>query len=454
MKLPGFKLWGSVAFRMAFNYSALLVLSMLVLLAVFYTQTVNVLKSQIDRHIASNSQRLLNDFIENGESSVAQQIKDILRDGVYSDTEIYLLVNPYGEKVIGNIPSIPHKAKNREGMVETRVMRSGREAIGRMYIQQLPDGSKLVVGSDINHQLEIERLFDRASLIAGLIGLFMSIGGALLFRRELRQRLSGIQQIVTHIEAGDLSQRIPLLQQEDEFSRLSRDINSMLDQQQRLMDGVRHISNTIAHNLRTPMTRILLRLRKSESEGAQARDEALQFALQEMEELSVMFNKLLDLAEVESGTRRQSFSSISLNDVVADVLELYEPVAEEKSVRLTSVFDAEPVTNGDRELLASAIANLVDNALKYAGENAAVEVRTTQDAHGAAIIVRDNGAGIPVTELPRIGTHFYRLDRSRPGYGLGLASVMAIARLHGGNLEFSNANPGLIVRMTLSPNPV
>lgn len=282
----------------------------------------------------------------------------------------------------------------------------------------------------------------------------MSIGGALLFRRELRQRLSGIQQIVTHIEAGDLSQRIPLLQQEDEFSRLSRDINSMLDQQQRLMDGVRHISNTIAHNLRTPMTRILLRLRKSEQEGAQARDEALQFALQEMEELSVMFNKLLDLAEVESGTRRQSFSSISLNDVVADVLELYEPVAEEKSVRLTSVFDAEPVTNGDRELLASAIANLVDNALKYAGENAAVEVRTTQDAHGAAIIVRDNGAGIPVTELPRIGTHFYRLDRSRPGYGLGLASVMAIARLHGGNLEFSNANPGLIVRMTLAPNPV
>ncbi|MES2025821.1 MAG: HAMP domain-containing sensor histidine kinase [Pseudomonadota bacterium] len=453
MKRNGFKLWGSVAFRMAFNYSALLVLSMLVLLAIFYTQTVNVLQSRIDRHIASNSHRLESTFSEHGEAALAQQIKDILRDGVYSDTEIYLLVNPYGEKVIGNIPAIPHKYKNKEGMVEARIMRNGHEAIGRMYIQSLSDDSKLVVGSDINQQLEIERLFDRASLIAGLIGLLMSIVGALLFRRELRRRVSGIQQIVTHIEAGDLSQRIPIFQQEDEFSRLSRDINSMLDQQQRLMDGVRHISNTIAHNLRTPMTRILLRLRKSEREGAQARDEALQFALQEIEELSVMFDKLLNLAEVESGTRRQIFTPVSLNEVVADVLEFYEPVAEEKSIHLSAIFEAEPITNGDRDLLASAIANLVDNALKYAGEAAIVEVRTAQDAHGTSITVRDNGIGIPAAELSRIGTHFYRLDRSRPGYGLGLASVLAIARLHGGNLEFSDASPGLIVRMTLAPHP-
>ncbi|MFJ7565629.1 sensor histidine kinase [Herminiimonas sp. NPDC097707] len=453
MKLPTFKPWGSTAFRMAFNYSALLVLSMLVLLAVFYMQTVNVLQSRIDRQIFTNAHRLENDFVAHGAASLELQIKDILRDGVYSDTEIYLLLNPYGEKVIGNIPAVPFGVKDKVGMVEARVIRNGRETIGRMHIQHLSDNSILVVGSDINHQLEIERLFDRASLIAGLIGLLMSVVGALLFRRELRLRISGIQQIVTHIEAGDLSQRIPASQQEDEFSRLNRDINRMLDQQQRLMDGVRHVSNTIAHNLRTPMTRIRLRLMKSEHEGAQAREEALQFALQEIEELGIIFDKLLNLAEVESGTHRQIFSPVSLNDVVADIVEFYEPVAEEKSIHFSAVFDADPVINGDRELLASAIGNLVDNALKYVNDGATVSIRTTLDASGASIIVQDNGTGIPATELSRIGTHFHRLDRSRPGYGLGLASVLAIARLHGGNLEFSDAAPGLIVRMTLAPHP-
>lgn len=450
MKQPLFKPWGSVAFRMAFNYSALLVLSMLILLAIFYMQTVNVLQSRIDRQIASNSQRLENDFAAHGVASLELQIRDILRDGVYSDTEIYLLVDASGEKVIGNIPAVPREFKGKVGLIQARVIRNGRKAIGRMHIQRLSDGSTLVVGSDINHQLEIEQLFDRASLIAGSIGLLMSVIGALLFRRELRQRISGIQQLVTHIEAGDLSQRIPASQQEDEFSRLNRDINRMLDQQQRLMDGVRHVSNTIAHNLRTPLTRIRLRLMKSEHEGVQAREEALQFALQEIDELSVIFDKLLSLAEVESGTHRQIFSPVSLNDVVADVVEFYEPVAEEKSIQLSVAFGANPVINGDRELLASAIGNLLDNALKYVDDGASVSIRTTLDGSGASIIVQDNGAGIPAAELSRIGTHFYRLDRSRPGYGLGLASVRAIALLHGGNLVFADAKPGLIAQMTLT----
>src|SRR5690606_5186748 len=147
------------------------------------------------------------------------------RDGVYSDTEIYLLVNANGEKLIGNIPAIPLVLQHTRGLTETRVIRDGRESYGRMLVENLPDGSRLLVGSDINHQREIEHLFNRAGLIAGLIGLLMSIGGALLFRRELRQRIRGIQQLVAHVKAGDLSQRIPLSPHEDEFSRLNADIN-------------------------------------------------------------------------------------------------------------------------------------------------------------------------------------------------------------------------------------
>jgi len=452
MKLP-FQPWRSAAFRMAFNYSALLVLSLLVLFAVFYVQTVSVLQNRIDRQITSNTNRLLEEYAQAGEPALIKQIRNHFRDDIYSDTEIYLLINAEGEKLIGNIPALPPVLQNKKGLAEARVIRNGREARGRMTVETLPDGSRLLVGSDINHQLEIEALFNRAGLIAGLVGLLMSIGGAFLFHRELKSRISGIQQLVAHVKQGDLSQRLPTASQSDEFSRMNADINDMLDQQQRLMDGVRHVSNTIAHNLRTPLTRILLRLRKSEQEDVSMRDEALRFAAREIEDLGVMFDKLLNIAEAEAGTRRQAFAPLALNEVIADVMELYEPVAEEKGSILQSEFTDTAIIHGDRDLLASAVANLIDNALKYAGAQATVTVSTEVNAHEAIITIRDNGPGIPAEDLPHIGRHFYRVDRNRPGYGLGVASVMAIVQLHGGRMEYRTATPGLIVQMIFKSQP-
>ena len=216
MKLP-FQPWRSAAFRMAFNYSALLVLSLLVLFAVFYVQTVSVLQTRIDRQITSNTNRLLEEYAQAGEPALIKQIRNHFRDDIYSDTEIYLLINAEGEKLIGNIPALPPVLQNKKGLAEARVIRNGREARGRMTVETLPDGSRLLVGSDINHQLEIEALFNRAGLIAGLVGLLMSIGGAFLFHRELKSRISGIQQLVAHVKQGDLSQRLPTASQSDEF---------------------------------------------------------------------------------------------------------------------------------------------------------------------------------------------------------------------------------------------
>ncbi|GGI21121.1 HAMP domain-containing sensor histidine kinase [Oxalicibacterium faecigallinarum] len=446
MKLS-FQPRSSAAFRMAFNYSVLLVLSLLILFTIFYMQTVNVLQNRIDRQIISSTNRLLEEYAQDGQPALVKQIRNHFRDDIYSDTEIYLLVNAEGEKIIGNIPAIPPLLQTRKGLAEARVIRNGREARGRMAVETLSDGSRLLVGSDINHQLEIEALFNRAGLIAGLLGLIMSIGGAFLFHRELKLRIAGIQKLVTHVRQGDLSQRLPVAEENDEFSRMNMDINDMLDQQQRLMDGVRHVSNTIAHNLRTPLTRILLRLRKSGQEDPQAREETLRFATREIEELGIMFDKMLNIAEVESGTRRQAFAPIALNDVVADVMELYEPVAEEKGISLHVHFSDTPMILGDRDLLASAVANLIDNAIKYAGQNATVEVSTMSDLHESIISVHDNGPGIPDDDLPHIGRHFYRVDRTRPGYGLGVASIMAIVQLHSGRIVYQNTSPGLMVQM-------
>lgn len=315
-------------------------------------------------------------------------------------------------------------------------------------VRRLSDGSTLAVGHDMRDQRALEHLITEASLSAGAIALLLTIGGTLMFRQLLEARVAAIRRTAARIEAGDLSQRIPTSPQDDEFARLSRDINLMLDQIERLMDGVRHVSNTIAHNLRTPLSRMLVRLRTAEHDPGQ-RAEAIRFMIGEIEDLSIVFDKLLQIAEVESGARRQAFSPVDVNALVRDVLDLYGAVAEDQTSSLTSHLDPAALVDGDRDLLASAMANLVDNALKYAGQNAQVQVTTQRRGDRVTVSVQDNGPGIPDEALSRVGTRFYRLAREAPGYGLGLASVMAIAQLHGGALRLENAAPGLLATLDL-----
>ena len=225
----------------------------------------------------------------------------------------------------------------------------------------------------------------------------------------------------------------------------------MLDRIHALMDGVRHVSNTIAHNIRTPLSRILARLHMAQAARNPTAElaAATSFAIREIEDLNIVFDKLLQIAEVECGGRRQSFGPVSLNTIAVNVIELYDAVAEAKGLSLTQALDAEPVTAGDGDLLANATANLLDNAIKYTDAGGAIHVATRCSDTEVAIVVRDNGRGIPHEERARVGTRFHRLDRSVPGWGLGLASVIAIARLHGGSLQLDDANPGLIARLVL-----
>jgi signal transduction histidine kinase len=443
--------WTSIAFRQALIYAALVVLTMTVLLAVFYQQTVGVWQQRIDRQIDTTTQRLVDYFAHKGAGALATHITSLLGDGIDSDTEVYMLIDAAGHKVVGNLALEAAVLAPTGDIVEHHVLRAGRGSQSRLRITRLPDGGVLVVGRDMQDQRELDRLVRRASLLSALITLLMAVAGALLLRRQLEQRIGAIRQTTARIERGDLAQRVPISQQQDEFARLSRDINAMLDRIHALMEGVRHVSNTIAHNIRTPLSRILARLRTAQAERdrAAALPEAVAFAIAEIEDLNVVFDKLLQIAEVESGARRQTFGPVSLNAVAINVLELYDAVAEAKGVRLTHTLDADPVTAGDGDLLANAMANLLDNAIKYTDVGGAIHVDTRRAAAAVTISVRDNGHGIPLAERARVGTRFHRLDRSVPGWGLGLASVIAIARLHGGDLQLEDANPGLIARLVL-----
>jgi signal transduction histidine kinase len=447
------RFWSTVAFRLALGYGLLAIGSMSVISASFYFGTVGVLARSTDAKILSIWKRLAEHFESRGSEALRQEIQQLLVDGIEQDTEVYLLVAPDGRKIAGNIALWTKATPPLDRLSDQKVIRYGRPSLSRLLPRLLPDGSILVVGRDMQDQHEIEQLVWRALLAGGAVALLLAIGGALLFRRQIEHRVGAIRRTALEIEAGDLSRRIPISGVEDEFARLNRDINHMLDRIEHLMDGVRHVSNAIAHDLRTPLGRIRSRLEEALSLGERTTDlgETARFAIQQVDELIRMLDRLLQIAEAESGAHRQSFTPVALNSVVSDVVELYDATAEAEGTTLITEIEGRPVTIGDQNLLASALVNLIDNALKYAGSGATVRVRATRQRNTVSMVVQDDGPGIPATERSRVVDRFYRLDTSRslPGNGLGLSIVTAIASLHRGKLILEDAAPGLVASVML-----
>jgi signal transduction histidine kinase len=447
------KVWANVAFRLALGYAVLATLSMSVIATVFYFGTVGVLARDTDAKLQALSIRLAEHFRSRGTEWLREEIEHLLADGIEQDTEVYLLVAPDGRKLAGNLAGWTPRASESGRLGDRGVIRDGRSSISRILPLMLPDGAMLVVGRDLHDRLEIETLVWRALAIGGLCAVLLATLGAVLFRRQLEARIAAIRHTAREIEAGDLSRRIPVTGIDDEFGRLGSDINRMLDWIEHLMDGVRHVSNAIAHDLRTPLGRIRAQLDEALHPGHRAArlPATARSAINQIDELIGVFDRLLQIAEAESGTRRQSFAPVRLITVAADIVELYDAEAEERGIRLVSELDDAAATLGDRALLASAVANLVDNALKYTGYGATVRVLASRGHDSVSIIVEDNGPGIPDGERSRVVERFYRVDHSRsvPGNGLGLSIVSAIAALHWGSLRLEDAAPGLRAHIVL-----
>jgi signal transduction histidine kinase len=445
----------SIATRLALGYGLLVATSVMIVSAIFYFGTIGVLNRSIDGKIATISERLVEAYQGRPVAELTREIERQLTDGIDSDSEIFLVVSPAGRRVTGNLSSWPDATTPHGQLVSRPVVRDGKPSSARLIIRELADGGLLIVGRDLREQESIRDLVARALVAGAAFSLVLAIAGGLYFRRQIERRIGDIRRTAHEIEGGDLSRRI-VVSGDDEFGRLNIDINRMLDRIEHLMEGVRHVSNAIAHDLRTPLSRVRSKL-----------DEALQHeltittlsdaayaAIEGIDDLILVFEKLLQIAEAESGMRTKSFDLIDLNGVADDMVELYDASAEENRVTLKVSHESTALAVGDRNLLASAVASLIDNAIKYAGPSAIVEVGAYADVQTVSIVVRDNGPGIPAKELPRVTERFYRLDQSRslPGNGLGLSIVSAIATLHGGKLYLSDAAPGLIARIEL-PSP-
>jgi signal transduction histidine kinase len=445
LRVSRFSLGNSIATRLAAGNGALLVLLILVTSAVLYFGTVGVLDRAIDGKIVSISNRLVSTYGRRPVGDLAREINLELTDGIDSDTEIFLVTSPSGQRVVGNLTQWP--AHPPIGTLLKRdVIRNGRPSSARLLVEPLPSGGLLYIGRDLSEQRSIRDLVLRALQAAGAISLVLVVFGAWFFRHQIERRIGGIRRTASEIEAGNLDRRISI-SGDDEFARLAIDINRMLDRIEQLMNGVRHVSNAIAHDLRTPLARVRAALDDAlkRETTAPALSEAARSAIEGIDDLIVLLNKLLQIAEAESGMRAGSFEPVDVNRIVHDMVDLYDAAAEDAGVRLRSTSGSPVWAQGDHDLLASAVASLIDNAIKYAGRGASVEVQAETEPDGVAITVRDDGPGVPASELPHLTERFYRMDRARnqPGNGLGLAIVSAIAALHGGALQLSNAHPGL-----------
>jgi signal transduction histidine kinase len=447
------RLFNSFAFRLALGYGLLVIATVAVISSILYFGTVGVISREINARLSGELDRLNKHFEERGVAGVQQGIGELLTDGIDTDTEVFLLVGPDGNKIIGNIDPVTGSSMPLDRITYQQVMRNDRLSMSRLLPHELPNGALLIVGRDMRDIHGVNQLVLRSITIGGVLGIVIAIGGAILFRHQLERRVAAIRHTVLEIEAGDLSRRIPVLDSNDEFTRLNHDINQMLDQIQHLMEGVRDVSNAIAHDLRTPLGRIrsLLDEALRDRRNVERLSTAASNAILQIDDLTIVFDKLLQIAEAESGTRRQSFETVALKEIVTDVVEFYDASAEAKGIRLTVGIEGEPTTLGDKDLLASATANLIDNALKYAGRDATIRVRAVQDRNTVSIVVQDNGPGIPADEREKVMTRFYRGDRSRtlPGNGLGLPIVSSISHLHAGTFALEDASPGLTARIVL-----
>ena len=375
-------------------------------------------------------------------------------------SSLYLLTDPAGQVLAGNIAALPPRLLDTPGAVETSYRRPGEirahnVALARIF--SLPGGFHLLVGRDMADREALRGIFARSFLVSlAALGALGLVGGMVLARRVLR-RIDAMSASAAEIMAGNLDQRLPQAGSHDEFDRLAQNLNAMLDRINRLMAEMREVTDNIAHDLKTPLTRLRNRAEQAlaHPDTGESHDAALEQVIVESDRLLGVFNALLQIARVEAGTGAEALAPCDAGEAVEACAELYQPMIEETGGTLTIETATGLQVKGSRELLGQAISNLIINALNYgAGPQGApprISVVCARRDNDIIITVGDAGPGIPPADLERVKQRFVRLETSRStaGSGMGLALVEAVARLHGGSLELANADPGLVATLRL-----
>ncbi|MDX2113911.1 MAG: ATP-binding protein [Alphaproteobacteria bacterium] len=451
-------------FRLALVYVGLFSLSAILLFAFIYTFAMRYTDTQVSDAIRLQYSYLLNEYRENGSAGVERRIRELIAEDDES-SRIFLLVNREQERLAGNLNTWP-KTISKEGVFEKE-----GEWI-RFYIESargIPEGIEvkaltiplskwrfLLIGETTQASDRVKQTIIQTFWASLLVTLVMAFIGALIITRSVIHRLSIINRSAATIMRGNLSARIPSARGGDEFDELSSNLNRMLDRIEMLLLSLSQFSSNIAHDLRTPLNRIINRLdaglRSIEPSNPAYR--LLEKNAREMEGLVGTFNSILKISELEARPDSVTFEPCDLRAVIENLTLFYEPYADEKSIHfhLLTIPDGDFIIQGEKNLLTQAFANLIDNAIKFTPEQGTITIQLERGEHHASVTIADSGAGIPPEYHDKVFEKFFRLEQSRAskGNGLGLSLVAAIARIHKARITLEDNEPGLRVRMEFS----
>ena len=453
------KLFRTTTFKLTLVYLTVFALFAAFLLGYFALNTRRLITEQITDTVNAEITGLSEQYRLGGIRRLVVVIDNRARR---PGSSLYLVTTFNGQALAGNVTALAPGILDNPGWTETVYHRideaetsehAAHEALVRVF--QLPGGFRLLVGRDLDEREQLYRIVLSAGRWSVAIVVVLGLLGGFLVTRRVLRRVDAMTETTRTIMTGDLGGRLPVAGTGDELDRLAENLNAMLERIEALMHGLKEVSDNIAHDLKTPLTRLrnrseeALRTAKSEAEYRAA----LESTIEESDGLIRTFNALLMIARAESGQARDNMSEFDASEIANDVGELYEPLAEEKGIALKVEAQMPAKVRGNRELVSQALANLVDNAIKYAqpagtGANGAtpeIVVRAFNEDDRIMLTVADSGPGIPAADRSRAVERFVRLEQSRcqPGSGLGLSLASAVARLHGGELSLQDNNPGL-----------
>jgi signal transduction histidine kinase len=462
------KLIRTTAFRLTLVYLFLFALFAASLLGYFAWNTRRLINEQIATTVNAETSAISDIFGRRGLQGLVFTIENrSLRPGA----NLYLVTAPAGQEIAGNVGSLAPGVMATSGWSETDYRRldeqDSADHRALVRVTELSGGFRLLVGRDLDERRRLFGIVAKAAQWSLLVVIVLGLGGGIFVARRVLRRIDAMTGTTRRIMAGDLSGRLPVGRSGDELDRLAENLNAMLERIEALMMGLKEVSDNIAHDLKTPLTRLRNRaeeaLAKSGSE-AEYRI-ALERTIEESDGLIRTFNALLMIARAESGQARGNMDDFDAADVANGIHELYEPLAEDDGMSLRVKAAPAPV-HGNRELISQALANLVENAIKYgkpivaaqplsagaaATDRREILIEARREGDQVLLSVRDHGPGIPETDRKHAVERFVRLEASRtkPGSGLGLSLASAVATLHGGELRLDDAHPGLTATLAL-----
>ncbi|MBN9602606.1 MAG: hypothetical protein J0G33_06715 [Afipia felis] len=419
-----------------------------------YLSTSSYVRSRSDRAILTEYLSLQDAYERSGRRGLIELIQQRMADKNFSNNA-YMLVDSSLTPLSGNLKVWPLTMMAATGWTEFRASEPLPSATNRPLLraklQTFPSGDRLLVGADIS---DLDSFTDQIEIavISGIALIFVLAGVAsILVTHRTVRRIEAINAISRAIMMSDLDRRIPLRGANDEWDLVAENLNLMLDRIGMLMDEIKQVSDNVAHDLRTPLTRMRGRLEKAyHSERSGEADQLLiGDTIADLDVVLRIFSSIARIAQIETQARKDAFRTVNLVEIASEVVELYDAAAEQEGTHLSVAGDREVLVTGDRDLIFDAIANLVDNAIKHGGPGGRVVVTNENSDGSPAISIADDGPGIPAHEYTHVFKRFYRLERSRytPGNGLGLSLVGAVARLHGAQIEMLDNSPGLNFRL-------